>query len=83
MVTPPSDRPSEPLDRLLERALASQYSAHALLLRKSVGTVRIVYVAGSRSDFTCAQVSGIETGASGSPAGDSGATAVAMRSLRR
>jgi Cobalamin-independent synthase, N-terminal domain len=37
---------------------------------------------GSRSDFTCVQASGIETGAPVRARGDNGATAVAMRSLR-
>ena len=47
------------------------------------GTVRTVYFLGSRSALTCAHVSGIETVAPGRARGERGATAVAMRSLRR
>ena len=45
--------------------------------------VRIVKRCGSRPDFTWLQLSGIETGAPGRARGDNGATAVAVRSLRR
>ena len=52
-------------------------------LGSRAGAVRSVYFAGSRPFFTWLQVSGIETGAPGRPRGDSGATAVDIRSLRR
>lgn len=61
----------------------SQYSSHAVSLRTRDGTLRTVNLAGSRPFFTWFQVIGIETGAPGRPRGDNGATAVAIRSLRR
>ena len=51
--------------------------------RASAGTVLIVKRVGSRPSRTWFQFTGIETGAPGRPRGDSGATAVDMRSLRR
>ena len=46
------------------------------------GTVRTVYAVGSSPFFTWLQLTGIDTGAPGRPRGDSGATAVAIRSFR-
>ena len=48
-----------------------------------VGAVRMVQALGFRPGFTWSQVRGNETGASGRPRGESGATAVDMRSFRR
>mgnify|MGYP006873476887 CR=1 FL=1 len=59
------------------------YSFHAALLLISAGAVRTVKAFGSRPCFTCAQASGIETVAPARAGRLSGATAVAMRSLRR
>src|SRR4051794_32275394 len=62
---------------------ASSYPSQAVVLARSGGTVRMVKRFGSRSPFTCAQVSGIETVAPSRARGDNGATAVDIRSLRR
>ena len=66
-----------------KRFFESQYSFHAALFLISAGAVRTVNFFGSRPFFTCAQVSGMETVAPSRARGDSGATAVDMRSLRR
>ena len=62
---------------------ASSYPSHAFVFANSAGTVRTVYFFGSRSPRTCGQVSGIETVAPSRARGDSTATAVESRSLRR
>ena len=60
-----------------------QYSFHAALLASSAGAVLTVKRLGSRPFFTWFQVIGIDTGAPFRARGESGATAVAIRSLRR
>src|SRR5580704_7335100 len=55
----------------------------AVLFASSVGAVRIVKRLGSRSALTSVQVRGIDTVAPDRARGESGATAVAIRSLRR
>lgn len=61
----------------------SQYSFQAWLFAISFGAVRRLNRCGSRPAFTALQGSGMETGAPVRARGDRGATAVAMRSLRR
>jgi transcription-repair coupling factor (superfamily II helicase) len=56
---------------------------HAVEVPSSFGTVRIVYRLGSSPALTCVQFSGIDTVAPRRARGDKGATAVAIRSLRR
>jgi len=55
---------------------------HGLSRANSAGTVRSVKRLGSNPERNCGRRSGIDTVAPGRARGDSGATAVAMRSLR-
>ena len=61
----------------------SRYSFHAVHFAINAGTVRTVKRVGSRPFFTWLHVSGIETGAPSRARGESGATAVDIRSLRK
>ena len=61
----------------------SQYSSQAEDFFISPGADLIVKRLGSRPCLTCPHVSGIETVAPGLARGDSGATAVAIRSFRK
>ena len=62
---------------------ASQQSSHAALLPIRPGAMRTVKRVGSKPDRICVHSNGMETGAPSRSRGDSGATAVAIRSLRR
>ena len=62
---------------------ASQYSFHGLIFRSNAGAVRSVNRVGSSPAFTLPQLSGMDTVAPSRARVESGATAVAVRSLRK